>query len=214
MTIEICLESDERECLLGFLHKNSEAYARLAKAKCLEGSEDAPLPLYLMECDENEAPLLLEVAKRYCPSAASRIEDGIQRFKATDRTQRLASAPLYPGALGFERPVWRDAAGKIEELTGVVTMPAQVEIVLAARWFQELKNHIPEDSIAYFALKAAMVRHKKTQNPSARYIVECNEDQGEELLGAAKRVCPAAIDEIRLALQSLWVDSLQLAALD
>jgi hypothetical protein len=203
MTIQICLESDERDCLLGFLHKNSEAYGRLAKARCQDGSEDAALPLYVMECDEDEAPLLLEVAKRYCPSAASRIEDTIQRFKNIERTRRLASAPSYSGALGFERPVSGKAAGKIEELAGLVKMPAQVEIVLAKRWFQELQNHIPEDSIAHFALKAAVVRHKKARNPWARYLVECNEDQGEELLEAAKRVCPAAIDEIRLALQSV-----------
>jgi hypothetical protein len=28
------------------------------KAKRLEASEDRPLPLYLVECDENDAPLL------------------------------------------------------------------------------------------------------------------------------------------------------------
>jgi hypothetical protein len=155
-----------------------------------------------VECDENDAPLLLAIAKRYCPSAAIAIEDAIQRFKGMERAQRPASAPPYAGGIGFEPPVWSAAAGGLGGHTGAARTPAQVEIVLAAQWFQALEDHIPAESIAHFALKAAMVRHKKTKNPWARYIVECNEHQGAELLEAAKRACPAAIDEIRLALQS------------
>jgi hypothetical protein len=199
MAIEIHLEADERDCLLGFLHKNSDAYARLAEAKCMEGAQDAPLPLYVMQCDEKDAPLVLEIAERYCPSTANRIQEAIQRFREVDRTRRLPSMPPDTGVPGFDPVVWGEIAGRMDQL---IATPGQVEIVLAARWFHELKNHIPEESIAHFALKAAIVRHKKARNPLARYIVECNEDQGEELLQIARRVCPAAIDEIRLALQS------------
>lgn len=79
MAIELLLNRESYDCLTNIVHVNSAIYDALKNSVKID--ESAVPEVFIISCDEEQAQLLLENAKKHCPSAVLLIETALKVSK-------------------------------------------------------------------------------------------------------------------------------------